>query len=107
MDWAVAWRAVGPQTGTGRHVGAAPVTTRFSGPLAWGTWALCLGLTMLALVLDPTQAADELAFLAFPTVGALVASRRPENPIGWLFCALGLPLGVERIAKAYATYALI
>ncbi len=83
------------------------MTTRFSGPLAWGTWALCLGLTVLALVLDPTQAADELAFLAFPTVGALVASRRPENPIGWLFCALGLPLGVERIAKAYATDALI
>src|SRR4051794_37964965 len=70
-------------------------------------WALSLGLTALALRLDPALAADELAFLAFPTVGALVASRRPANPVGWLFCALGVPLGVERIAKAYATYALV
>jgi hypothetical protein len=28
--------------------------------------------------------------LAFPTVGALIASRRPENPIGWIFGAMGL-----------------
>ena len=83
------------------------MSTRFARPLAWGMWALSLGLTALALRLDPALAADELAFLAFPTVGALVASRRPANPVGWLFCALGVPLGVERIAKAYATYALV
>lgn len=29
-------------------------------------------------------------FLAFPVVGALVASRRPENPIGWICLAVGL-----------------
>jgi signal transduction histidine kinase len=29
-------------------------------------------------------------FLAFPIVGALIASRRPENPIGWICLADGL-----------------
>ena len=28
--------------------------------------------------------------LAYPTVGALIASRLPTNPIGWIFCSLGL-----------------
>ncbi len=28
-------------------------------------------------------------FLAFPIVGALIASRRPHNPIGWICLAVG------------------
>jgi hypothetical protein len=43
--------------------------------------------------------------LAFPTVGALVASRRPENPIGWIFCGAGLLYGVQAFASGYADYA--
>jgi hypothetical protein len=31
-----------------------------------------------------------LPFLAFPLVGALIASRRPENRIGWILLAVGL-----------------
>jgi hypothetical protein len=42
----------------------------------------------------------------FVTVGAFVASRRPENPIGWIFCAEGLLLSIAISASAYATYAL-
>ncbi len=44
--------------------------------------------------------------LTFPTVGALVASRRPENPIGWIFCVVGLLFGVGAFADTYASYAL-
>jgi hypothetical protein len=46
-----------------------------------------------------------LAF-TFTTVGAVVASRRPENPIGWIFCAGGLVLSVTVSAIDYADYAL-
>jgi hypothetical protein len=31
-----------------------------------------------------------LPFLAFPLVGALIASRRPENPMGWICLVAGL-----------------
>ncbi|MDQ3864492.1 MAG: hypothetical protein M3317_13540, partial [Actinomycetota bacterium] len=47
-----------------------------------------------------------LLALACPTVGALVASRRPENLIGWIFCGLGFLYGVRSFAAAYADYAL-
>jgi len=44
--------------------------------------------------------------LTFPTVGALIASRRPENPIGWTLCAVSLVIGVGIFAEGYAAYAL-
>ena len=48
-----------------------------------------------------------LLVLAFSTVGALVASRRPENPIGWLFC-LGAVLWIfGELALECGVYALI
>jgi hypothetical protein len=33
--------------------------------------------------------------LTYPTVGALIASRRPENTVGWIFCFFGLLLIVS------------
>ncbi len=47
-----------------------------------------------------------LASLTFTTVGAFVASRRPKNPIGWIFCAGGLVLSVVVSAANYAHYSL-
>jgi hypothetical protein len=44
--------------------------------------------------------------LAFPTIGALIASRLPANPIGWLFCGMGVLYGAGRLTGAYADYAL-
>jgi hypothetical protein len=47
-----------------------------------------------------------LSLFAFPTVGAVVAARRPHNPIGWIFLAAGIPFGVSSFAHGYAVYGL-
>jgi hypothetical protein len=47
-----------------------------------------------------------LASLAFGTVGALVAARVPANPIGRVFCLMGLTVGIGDLAYQYADYAL-
>ena len=52
---------------------------------------------------------DAFAFapllLAFAVVGAIVASHRPANPIGWLFLAEGLGFALGVATDTYATYA--
>ena len=44
--------------------------------------------------------------LVFGLVGALVASRLPHNPIGWLFIVLALLEGVYELAFGYTHYTL-
>ncbi|HET6659644.1 MAG TPA: hypothetical protein VFH16_06985, partial [Rubrobacter sp.] len=41
------------------------------------------------------------------TVGAIVASRRPENPVGWLLCLYGLVTSFSYFCAEYAIYALL
>jgi signal transduction histidine kinase len=52
---------------------------------------------------------DAFAFapllLAFAAVGAIVASHRPANPIGWLFLAEGLGFALGVATNTYARYA--
>jgi hypothetical protein len=48
-----------------------------------------------------------LLFMSFATVGALVASRRPGNAIGWIFCYLGLSFPLVGAGEEYALYALV
>ena len=45
--------------------------------------------------------------VSFSVVGALIASYRPENPIGWLFLAAALFYGIEIAGEEYAVYALL
>ncbi len=88
--------------------------------LAWSLWAISLALIVFGGLLDtltppiPVRGASppgsavlfRALLLAFPTVGALVASRRPENPIGWIFCGGGLVNVVQDFALRYADYTL-
>ncbi len=60
-------------------------------PADWGTGAYPL------LVCIPGT--------AFPIVGALIASRRPDNTVGWIFLVMGLGIGSQLAASEYALYA--
>jgi hypothetical protein len=97
------------------------MSKRAANRLAWSSWALSIGFVLVALLARGlagnslpasfTQDGDFGLVLivieqAFATVGALVASRQPENPIGWIFCALGLGLNFANFAEVYAVYAL-
>ena len=47
-----------------------------------------------------------LLSLAYACVGAVVAARVPENPIGWIFCATGLAFGLATLSYEYARFGL-
>ncbi|HEY6714419.1 MAG TPA: hypothetical protein VI055_19390 [Rubrobacter sp.] len=77
------------------YVGAAPQ------PSTASTWGTAGALSSLVIFLP---------FLAFPLVGALIASRRPENPIGWICLAAGLfwmSIVVEASIPGSASYPVI
>jgi hypothetical protein len=52
-------------------------------------------------------AAVSLSLLTFGLVGALIASRLPENPIGWLLIAVGMSWAVDSTLEGYARYGLM
>jgi signal transduction histidine kinase len=45
--------------------------------------------------------------MAVPTIGIVLASRRPENRIGWLFLGAGLSLSLSTFGSAYGVHALV
>ena len=61
------------------------------------TVALTISSLYLAPATQPSSTRGTLGdlllfvpFLAFPLVGALISSKRPTNPIGWICLAAGL-----------------
>jgi hypothetical protein len=44
--------------------------------------------------------------VGYSVIGAIIASRRPRHPIGWICCAIGLIAAVDHFAGEYAVYAL-
>src|ERR687889_849356 len=99
--------------------GVGGMSTRTASQLAWGLCALSLALTALSLLLFilnlsyPNPPLNEpwlditLTAVFYPTVGAIVASRRPENPVGWLLCLYGLVISSSYFCAEYAIYALL
>jgi class 3 adenylate cyclase len=100
------------------------VRARTAARLAW--WLCAVSLAMLGARLavvvvlaasgaalpagfpaPAVQAIEVIGFLGAPILGAVIASHRPENPYGWLWCAIGLGLGVTFLAVGYGTYTLV
>jgi hypothetical protein len=48
-----------------------------------------------------------VSWQSFVIVGALIASRRPGNPIGWISISAGLATTLTGLADSYSRYALI
>jgi hypothetical protein len=92
------------------------------GALAWALWALgMLGLVAVPWMdrllrqagradlvqLTPDTAAPVLALVSGATVGAVLASRRPRHPVGWLLLALALSGVATAAAAQYLTWGLL
>jgi hypothetical protein len=56
---------------------------------------------------DVTIAAVILVTVSTATVGALLASRRPRHPVGWLLLGIGLTLVVTLLVQSYVDYGLL
>jgi hypothetical protein len=87
--------------------------------LAWALWALAMlgiaaGLWFDHLLrqagradlvqMNASTLSWLLALVSAPTVGAVLATRRPRHPVGWLLLGLGVSIGLLGFADSYALY---
>jgi hypothetical protein len=103
---------------------AGPVRPRrWAAGLAWALWALVmLGLAAvpwidrlmiragrpdLALLVPGNVVGPVVAVLSAATVGAVLASRRPRHPVGWLLLGFALALTATGVITSYLTYGLL
>ena len=102
--------------------GIGGINPRAAAWLAWSLCVLCLALTALSLLVvllgwsTPLpngwppwrdQVIETVSNIGAPILGGLIASRRPENPYGWLWLGVGLSFALITFVDAYALYALV
>ena len=95
------------------------MSLRAAARLAWLLCALSLALTALSLLLLGLNLSHPNTYIydfwldctvtaiTFAPVGALIAARRPANPVGWLMCLFGLAVSIDHFSAQYAIYALL
>jgi hypothetical protein len=82
---------------------------------SWVAWSVC-GLTLAvitcAIVLDVLNQTDNqdaffvVALVSCVAVGGLIASRQPQNPVGWFFLASAACFALQSFALQYAIHGL-
>jgi hypothetical protein len=83
--------------------------------LVWAVGVLGVTLGVLALVYGALNygslsavltsvALQALWAMSFPLVGAVIATHRPRNPLGWIFLVIGLSDGLVVFGYEYASY---
>jgi hypothetical protein len=92
------------------------------GVVAWALWGVAiLGVATLPWFdrllrqahrpeltqLDASTGPSVLAALVATTIGAVLASRRPRQPVGWLLLGLGLAVTASGVADGDARYGLL
>jgi hypothetical protein len=93
------------------------------GALAWAVWALTMlglaagawldhllrqtGSPETAWLLQASSVPLLVAAVSAATVGALLGSRRPAHPVGWLLLGLGLLVVVNVIVSGYVGYGVV
>jgi hypothetical protein len=86
---------------------------RWAARLAWVLWALTLTVFVFAMAFGATGSIEDwtqvsvlvtyAAFLlAFSTVGALIASRRARNPIGWILLGSAMSYAIGGLTEVPA-----
>jgi signal transduction histidine kinase len=97
------------EVGLGHHS-----RTRAPFLVAWALVLLSVSSALLGWVLVALNGRSvwanltpALAALPFPIVGALIARRHPDNPIGWILLVIGLSEGLSLAIAEYAWGALI
>lgn len=105
----LAWSRAGPGPGPGGY------GSRAKSAAAWLAGVVSVGGFAAAWVLaarnrdlsDLTAySAPDRFLVGYAVVGAVVAARRPSNPIGWLLLGLGLLEAARALAGEYALHAL-
>jgi len=99
---------------------ASKMSPRTAAWIAWSMCALSFALTALSLILlvlnlahpdtpiHPYWTVNTLLAIGFSPVGAVIIPRiSPKNPIGWLFCVIGLLWAVTHFSAQYAIYTLL
>ena len=82
------------------------MTWERAGRHAWLAPVLTAAFSVAYHVIAPPESEGvdvlfELTFVAYATVGALIVSRHPRHPVGWLFCAVGVVTAADGVLYAY------
>ena len=98
--------------------GIGGISTRAAPWLAWAVCTLSLALTALTFLLIALNLSlnapiffywseSTIIAVGYPVIGAIIASRLPAHPIGWICLAIGLLGAVTTFCGEYAAYALL